>query len=121
MQMQQRKLGNEYEEKICRYLEGQGMTILDRNYTIRGGEIDIIAVDGDYICFVEVKFRSNRAIDAYSSVGFRKQSRIIRTAHRYLYETGSQLQPRFDVAFVFTEDGEDAIEYMKNAYDASRG
>ncbi len=120
MQTQKRKLGNEYEEKICRYLEGLGMKILDRNYTVRGGEIDIIAADGDYICFVEVKFRSERAIDAYSSVGFRKQSRIIKTADRYMYETNCLLQPRFDVVFVFREDGEDAIEYMKNAYDASQ-
>ncbi len=96
------------------------MKILDRNYTVSGGEIDIVASEGDYVCFVEVKFRSNRAIDAYSSVGFKKQSRIIKTAYRYMYEKNCKLQPRFDVAFVFREDGEDVIEYMKNAYDASQ-
>lgn len=113
------EIGREYEGKVCDYLQRLGMKILERNYTVRGGEIDIIAVDGEYICFVEVKFRRVGAIDAYSSVGYKKQRRIIKTADRYIYETDCRLQPRFDAAFIFREDGEDVIDYIKNAYDAS--
>lgn len=104
---------------MCEYLQRQGMKILERNYTIRGGEIDIIASDDEFICFVEVKFRSVRATDAYSSVGFRKQQRIIKTAYRYLYENGCDLQPRFDVVFIFNDDGETCFEYYKNAYSST--
>lgn len=95
------------------------MKILDRNYTVRGGEIDIIASDSEFICFVEVKFRSVRAIDAYLSVGYKKQQRIIKTAYHYLYETSCDLQPRFDVVFVFNDDGKLCFEYYKNAYNST--
>ncbi|MGN0613435.1 MAG: YraN family protein [Porcipelethomonas sp.] len=117
--MRKNNYGREYELVICSYLENKGMKILGRNYTVSGGEIDVIASDGKYICFVEVKFRSERATDAYSSVGYKKQHRIIKAAQRYLAETGCKLQPRFDVAFVFSCGGVAEIEYMENAYDAS--
>jgi len=118
--LQKQKLGRSYEQKVCDYLASQGMEILERNYTVSGGEIDIIARENGYICFVEVKFRSQRAIDAYTCVGIKKQKRIIKTAERYMIESKNNLQPRFDVAFAFVEDGEDTIEYIKNAYDASQ-
>lgn len=111
--------GRQWEREICAFLEERGMTVLDTNYTIKGGEIDIVAKDGDHICFVEVKYRSARAVDAYSSVGYKKQRRIIKCAERYLLDTNCSLQPRFDVAFVFSEDGETDIEYIENAYDGS--
>lgn len=117
--MRKRQIGNEYERIVCDYLVQNGMKIIDRNYTVKGGEIDIVAVDGEYICFVEVKFRTARAIDAYSSVGHAKQRRIIKSAEKYLYETGGKYQPRFDVCFVFSDCGELSFEYIKNAYDAS--
>ena len=49
--------GNYGEELACKYLQQNGYKILERNFRIRGGEIDIIAKDGDQIVFVEVKAR----------------------------------------------------------------
>lgn len=49
--------GNLGEDLACEYLKKQGYKILERNYRIRGGEIDIVAKDGDYLVFVEVKAR----------------------------------------------------------------
>ena len=116
--MTTRELGDIYEEKVCRYLVSQGLEIICRNFTVRGGEIDIIAREGEYICFIEVKYRTDKAMDAYQSVGYKKKNRIIKTAEAYLRKHKTDLQPRFDVVFVF--GGEDTeFEYLKNAYDAS--
>lgn len=49
--------GNKGEELACRFLKKQGYQILARNFLIRGGEIDIVARDGDELVFVEVKAR----------------------------------------------------------------
>lgn len=52
-------IGNYGETLACEYLKKQGYQIIERNYRIRGGEIDIVAKDDDYIVFVEVKTRSS--------------------------------------------------------------
>ena len=55
--MPNRTIGNYGEELACQYLKKQGYKILERNYRIRGGEVDIVARDQDYLVFVEVKAR----------------------------------------------------------------
>lgn len=50
-------VGNQGEFLACEYLKKQGYGIIERNFRIRGGEIDIVAKDGDYLVFVEVKTR----------------------------------------------------------------
>lgn len=51
--------GNFGETLACDFLKKQGYKILERNYRIRGGEIDIVAMDGDYLVFIEVKARNS--------------------------------------------------------------
>ena len=117
--MRKNNYGHDIELQICRYIENEGMKILVRNYTVKGGETDIIAVDGEYICFIEIKFRKREAVEISRSVGIKKQRRIIKSAEKYLRETDCKLQPRFDVVFVIAEDEGVSLEYMKNAYDGS--
>ncbi len=117
--MRKNNYGRDWELKVCSYLEEKGMNILERNFTVKGGETDIIAVSGEYICFIEVKFRSDRAVDAYSSVGYKKQRRIIKSAEKYLFETNCSLQPRFDVVFIFSDGENVVLDYIENAYDGS--
>ena len=50
-----RKIGTEYEKKAAEYLRQQGFLILEQNFYSRFGEIDIIAKDGRYFVFIEVK------------------------------------------------------------------
>ena len=47
------------EDLACRYLQKQGYKILERNFRIRGGEIDIVALDGKTLIYVEVKTRTS--------------------------------------------------------------
>lgn len=75
-----RAVGTFYEEAAVRYLKDQGYEILCRNFSCRQGEIDIVAREGEYLCFVEVKYRSTEgfgdglaAVDRKSSSGFQEQ------------------------------------------------
>lgn len=95
-----RALGFQHEEEAVRYLKDQGYRILCRNFSCRQGEIDIVAKEGCYLCFVEVKYRGTaRWGDSLSAVDFRKQQRISRTALYYLarHGYGAETPCRFDV------------------------
>ena len=54
-----RAVGSIYEEKIAAFLKQNGFVILERNYRCKQGEIDIIAKDGSYFVFIEVKYRAS--------------------------------------------------------------
>ena len=54
-----RSMGSEYEKKAAEYLKASGCSICEMNYRCRFGEIDMIARDGKYLVFAEVKYRSD--------------------------------------------------------------
>ena len=101
-----------------RYLRKQGYVIFDANYRCRLGEVDIIASDGKYIAFVEVKTREdNPLVKASDAVDYNKRKRIIATSQFYLSKNPTELQPRFDVAEVYLNGYEvESFNYIKNAY-----
>lgn len=98
-----RKVGGRYEDLAADYLTRQGYEILERNYRDRLGEIDIIAREGPYLVFVEVKYRKNLK-NGYpeEAVCGRKQQRIRHTASYYLYRHGhgEETPCRFDVVSI---------------------
>lgn len=112
------KIGEQY---VADELEKQGCRILCRNYRSRFGEIDIIAQDGSFLVFVEVKTRGRHCLGSpQEAVSPAKQRKIISTALQFLSQSETNLQPRFDVAVVRTA-GESAtltLEYFENAFDA---
>lgn len=118
---QRRKAGNIGEDAVCGFLVRHGYEIIKRNFTVRGGEIDIIAEKADVIAFVEVKTRTIGSMtSAEEAVDLRKQRLIIRTAQAYLQNAAQPLQCRFDVAVVETEGGKvKKLRYYVNAFDAS--
>ena len=59
VQKNARKRGNRGEDAVCRYLRLRGWRILERNFTVKGGEIDLIAESEDTLVFVEVKGRTD--------------------------------------------------------------
>ena len=119
MEINSRKTGNIGEDFICEKLLEKGYNILARNYTIKGGEIDIIAENGDYIAFVEVKSRKPQSlVSGFEAVNQRKKGLIIRAASDYCCKHPNLLQPRFDVAQVIIDGGRVlSIDYITNAYD----
>ncbi|MBQ4533882.1 MAG: YraN family protein [Ruminococcus sp.] len=112
------KLG---EEKVCGYLTGQGYRIIQRNFRIKGGEIDIIAENGFYIAFVEVKTRRpDSAVTGFEAVTKRKKGLIIRAAAEYCIRHPNEFQPRFDIAQVIADNGVILrIDYIENAFDTT--
>lgn len=113
--MNKRQTGAGYEALAARWLQERGYEILERNYRCRQGEIDLIARDGRYLVFVEVKYRSRTgAGHPAEAVDARKQERISRTAFYYCYAHGiPETQAcRFDVVSIL----DDRIEHIQNAF-----
>ena len=88
------------------FLERHGYVILETNFRTRFGEIDIIAQDGKYTVFAEVKMRKNdRFAAAREHVTPAKQARILAAAEEWLQSHPEAPQPRFDVIEVYGEQG----------------
>ena len=122
--MNTRAIGNIGECAVCRYLEEQGYTIRDRNFCVRGGEIDIVAEKGEYLCFVEVKTRSVGSWETGDEAVTRiKMDRIIRTAYHYLEKReidANDWYIRYDIASVELWQGVVvSIDYLEAAFDES--
>ena len=119
--MNQREVGTRQESRAAEYLESLGYHILERNFRCRFGEIDLIAWDGDILCFVEVKTRTNLQMGLPREyVTPAKQRRIKKTALFYLVAHDLDCPARFDVAEVYAEKPGDKngvrIEYLEDAF-----
>lgn len=114
------ELGRWGEEQAAEYLSKRGYAILDRNFSCRRGEIDVIAQKGRFVVFVEVKLRKNASFaQAREFVTRAKQQRIIAAAAMWLVKSRSQLQPRFDVIEVYASQGIGGpvrIEHIEDAF-----
>ncbi len=96
-------------------MQQQGFEILEYNFRCRSGEIDLIARDGNYLVFIEVKYRSSgSAGSALEAINARKALQVRKVAQFYLYQKRySESTPcRFDAAGI---DG-NHITYIKNAF-----
>ena len=111
--------GMQGEALVARYLRERGYRLAAHGYCSRYGEIDLIAWDGDVLCFVEVKTRTNLDIALPREyVTPQKQNKLRKTARMYLAEKRLDCPARFDVAEVYAEHGFDVarIEYLENAF-----
>lgn len=115
--MKRRAFGTDGEYDAHDYLLGQGYRILDMNYRRPTGEIDVIAMKGDTVVFVEVKRRTTRRYGAPAeAVTPQKQARIVRTAALYLQEKRlDDVGVRFDIIEI--TPGE--IRQIEAAFDAT--
>jgi putative endonuclease len=111
------------EQLAAEYLQARGLEVLARNLRCRGGELDLVCLDGGVLAVVEVRQRGRADFGgAAGSVTRRKQRKIIRAARYYL-----QRQPawracamRFDVLAVEgLPAGEQGIVWIKDAFRAA--
>ncbi|MFU0833117.1 MAG: UPF0102 protein GXX17_05260 [Oscillospiraceae bacterium] len=117
------KSGSLGEQYAAEYLQSKGFRILARNYRSRFGEIDIIAENGQYIIFAEVKTRESFSlVGPEEAVTPAKQNKIAKTALMYLKKQPTRLQPRFDVIGVVTSKNGNqvlSLHHIENAFSIS--
>jgi putative endonuclease len=110
-----RERGLRAEDIAATFLQQQGLTLVERNYRCRFGEIDLIARDGDVLVFVEVRMRTSRAFGgAAASITAAKRGKLLRTARHYLAGIARAPACRFDAVLINGEDA--APEWLINAF-----
>lgn len=119
MSLDSNKAGREGEELAVGLLINEGLKIIERNYHFGKGEIDIVARDGEYLVFVEVKYRKNLEYgEPEYSITPAKIQQVRKVAKCYIYEKNITDTPcRFDVVAILEEKpGNPLINYYKDAF-----
>jgi putative endonuclease len=114
--MNKRKIGSGYENLAAAFLKQQGYLIREMNFRCRQGEIDIVAQEGKYLVFAEVKYRKDMAEGGpLAAVDARKQRQISRTALFYLSK--NRLPEDTPVRFDAVGITPDETKLVRNAFD----
>jgi putative endonuclease len=110
--------GQSGEDLACSYLERLGMRVLVRNFRCRAGEIDVVALDGDTLVFVEVKERRSDSHGvAVEAVTAEKRRRVVRAARVYAATRGLTDAPlRFDVVAIDWSAGAPMFRHDRGAF-----
>jgi putative endonuclease len=113
------RLGRSAEIAAAAALGKLGYHIVASNFRCRHGEIDLIAKEGGYLVFIEVRCKRN---DSYGtpaeSITPAKQRKISITAQHYLHAHNiKDIDCRFDVAAVTLVDGKLSVDIIKNAFE----
>ncbi len=108
------------EDMAADYLAGKGFSILARNWRSGHYELDIVALDGDGIHFVEVRTRINPEILPQETVKSPKQRKVVEAAKRFLkeeaYRNFSDFEAFFDVVGVTVAGEGSELEYIPQAF-----
>ena len=113
------QVGKQGEAEAVRLLQGQGYRIRKTNYRTRAGEVDIIARQGDTLCFIEVKARSGERFGQPAEAVSRfKQGQISKAALHFL-KTHDCLdkKARFDVVSIVYHGATPQLDILKNAFE----
>jgi putative endonuclease len=116
---ERRQLGVDGERAAEKFLRRRRYQILQRNYRCPRGEVDLVALDGFTLVFVEVKTRSRESHGSpFEAVDRRKQSQMVRAARHFLAEHRLHDRDiRFDVVGVWSEGGRVTCELVQNAFE----
>ncbi len=114
-------IGRRGEDAAVRHLERLGLQLLERNYRCRGGEIDLVMLDGTTLVLVEVRLRSSSGFGgAAASVGPRKQRRFALAARHLMMTRPAyrRLQARFDVVALEAgaQPGDVRVDWIRDAF-----
>ncbi len=114
-------VGREAEQAACEFLQAQGLKLLERNFRVRGGEIDLVMSDATVVVFVEVRARQHGGfMHPAESITARKRRRLINAGTRYLQRSGGlhTTRSRFDVVCIFGAGAGRKLEWIKGAFGA---
>ena len=115
-------LGRWGEALAAEELRRRGYRVVAAGWHCRFGEIDLIAENGSFLSFTEVKLRKDAGVaQAREFVDRRKQDRLRTSAQLYLAENPTRLQPRFDVMEVYAPEGMQTkrpkLIFLENAFE----
>jgi len=117
------QIGKKGEEIAEKYLIQCGYEILEKNFHSQQGEIDIVAREGDFLVFIEIKNYSFRSFGSpLGAIRKSKRENLIHAARTYIHKKNIKgINCRFDVVTIYRRpDGSRAIELFKNAFQADR-
>lgn len=108
------------EDLACEFLARLGYKIVERNYLIRGGEIDIVALDGDTTVIIEVKLRGSDDFGtAVESITSSKIRSLVKTTKFYALEKNIRGLLRIDLIAIDFKNGKPVIEHIQNITDGT--
>jgi putative endonuclease len=108
----QRARGQTVEAAACHYLQQQGLILLDSNYTLRSGELDLVMQQGDTIVFVEVRYRrTDRYGTPAETVTRSKQRKLLLAARHWLATHPRHAQQPCRVDIMAARPGESGLQF----------
>ncbi len=116
-----KRKGLYYENLAKKYLVQHGLALLKQNYHCRFGEIDLIMLQREVLCFIEVKYRNDLSFGgAASAIPPQKQKKIVKTALFYIAENSrfDQHSVRFDALLIQQQGSSKTtdINWIQNAF-----
>lgn len=114
-----RGTGQDWEDAAEKLLRREGYRIVERNYRTKVGEIDFIALDGDVLCFIEVKGRAALGFGLpEEAITPEKQRRIYRAAERFLARRRmAEPRARFDVVSIVGSGRDSRERILRGAFE----
>jgi len=106
------------EQLAADFLLRKGLRLVERNFRVKGGEIDLVCRDGNTVVFVEVRRRSGSGFGgAGASITATKRARLILAARHWLLRHG-ECPCRFDCVLIDGPVGDEKIEWLRDAFSA---
>jgi putative endonuclease len=105
------------EDQALAFLQGQGLTLVARNWRCKAGELDLVMRDADTLVVAEVRMRRRDDYgDPLETVDARKQAKLVRATRLFLARTPALAEEplRFDIV---TLDGDGTVEWLQEAFD----
>ncbi|MGV0005324.1 MAG: YraN family protein [Candidatus Porifericomitaceae bacterium WSBS_2022_MAG_OTU9] len=108
------------ERRACDWLRQRGLRLVERNYRVPQGEIDLVMLDGTTLVFVEVRYRSGKWIDPLATLLAHKRQKLFVAADLYMqsHQQFAAKRCRFDVVAVRGAGQEEPkLEWVKDAFN----
>ena len=119
--LDRRARGDAVETAALGFLQRHGLRLLARNAQARGGELDLVMLDGETLVFVEVRYRATSAFGGgAASVDAGKRRKLVRAAQAFLlrHPQHADTPCRFDVIDAAGDPATPRIEWLKDAVRA---